>query len=128
MSNTSKEEVIEWLSNQTVLSLSEIVKELENKWGVKAAASVAVAAAASGGGDKEPAAEEKDSFDAILKSFGQSKIAVVKVVREITGLGLKESKELVDNVPKSIKEGVNKEECSEIEKKLKAAGAEVEFK
>ena len=125
----TKEEVVEWLSAQTVLEVADLVKELEEKWGVSAAAPVAVAAAgapAAGGG--EAAAEEKDEFDVILKSAGSNKIGAIKEVRAITGLGLKEAKELVEGAPKPVKEGASKDEAEEIKKKLEAAGAEVELK
>jgi large subunit ribosomal protein L7/L12 len=129
MSDITKEQVVEWLSAQTVLEVADLVKELEEKWGVSAAAPVAVAAAgapAAGGGDA--AAEEKDEFDVILKAAGSNKIASIKEVRAITGLGLKEAKELVEGAPKPVKEGVSKDEAEEIKKKLEAAGAEVELK
>ncbi|AZR74710.1 50S ribosomal protein L7/L12 [Anoxybacter fermentans] len=123
----NKEQIIEAIENMTVLELSELVKELEERFGVSAAAPVAMAAmpgAVAGGAE----AEEKTEFDVILKSPGQKKIQVIKVVREITGLGLKEAKELVDNAPKPVKEGVSKEEAEEIKSKLEEAGAEVEVK
>ncbi|WP_269541420.1 50S ribosomal protein L7/L12 [Cerasicoccus fimbriatus] len=127
MSDITKDQVIEWLSNQSVLEVAGLVKDLEEKWGVSAAAPVAVAA---GGGAAAPAeaAEEKDEFDVILKAAGSNKIAAIKAVREITGLGLKEAKEMVEGAPKAVKEGVSKEEAAELEKKLKDAGAEVEVK
>jgi len=129
MADITKEQVVEWLSAQTVLEVADLVKELEEKWGVSAAAPVAVAAAggaAAGGG--EAAAEEKDGFDVILKAAGSNKIAAIKEVRAITGLGLKEAKELVEGAPKPVKEGAAKNEAEEIKKKLEAAGAEVELK
>ncbi|MGB0333972.1 MAG: 50S ribosomal protein L7/L12 [Opitutales bacterium] len=129
MADITKEQVVEWLSAQTVLEVADLVKELEEKWGVSAAAPVAVAAAggaAAGGG--EAAAEEKDEFDVILKAAGSNKIAAIKEVRAITGLGLKEAKELVEGAPKPVKEGAAKDEAEEIKKKLEAAGAEVELK
>ena len=110
----------------TVLELSELVKALEEEFGVSAAAPVAVAAAPVAGA--APAAEEKTEFDVVLKSAGGNKIAVIKVVREITGLGLKEAKEVVDNAPKAVKEGVSKDDADAISKKLTEAGAEVEVK
>ena len=125
----TKEEVVEWLSAQTVLEVADLVKELEEKWGVSAAAPVAVAAAGGGaaaGGDAP--AEEKDEFDVIIKAAGANKIASIKEVRAITGLGLKEAKDLVEGAPKPVKEGCSKEEAEEIKKKLEAAGAEVELK
>jgi|TARA_B100000035_G_C20801507_1_gene465742 large subunit ribosomal protein L7/L12 len=129
MSDITKDQVIDWLSNQTVLEVADLVKELEEKWGVSAAAPVAVAAAggaAAGGGDA--AAEEKDEFDVILTEAGSNKIAAIKEVRAITGLGLKEAKELVEGAPKPVKEGVAKDEAEEIKKKLEAAGSKVELK
>ena len=129
MSDITKDQVIDWLSNQTVLEVADLVKELEEKWGVSAAAPVAVAAAggaAAGGG--EAAVEEKDEFDVILTEAGSNKIAAIKEVRAITGLGLKEAKELVEGAPKPVKEGVAKAEAEEIKKKLEAAGSKVELK
>ena len=127
MSDINKEQVIEWLSNQSVLEIAGLVKDLEEKWGVSAAAPVAVAAAPAAGGEAA-AVEEKTEFDVILKSAGANKIAVIKEVRAITGLGLKEAKDLVEGAPKPIKEGVSKDEAKDIETKIKAAGAEVEVK
>ena len=123
----TKEEVVDWLSSQTVLEVADLVKELEEKWGVSAAAPIAVA---SPGGAAAPAeaAEEKDEFDVILKSAGANKIAAIKEVRAITGLGLKEAKDLVESAPKPVKEGCSKDEAEEIKKKLEAAGAEAELK
>ncbi|NBY42513.1 MAG: 50S ribosomal protein L7/L12 [Verrucomicrobia bacterium] len=127
MSNITKDQVIEWLSAQSVLEVAALVKDLETKWGVSAAAPVAVAAAA-GGAAAGAAAEEKTAFDVILKAKGATPINVIKEVRAITGLGLKEAKDLVDGAPKPVKEGVSKDEAKDIETKLKAAGAEVEIK
>ena len=127
MSNITKDQVIEWLSAQSVLEVATLVKDLETKWGVSAAAPVAVAAAA-GGAAAGAAAEEKTTFDVILKAKGATPINVIKEVRAITGLGLKEAKDLVDGAPKPVKEGVSKDEAKDIETKLKAAGAEVEVK
>ena len=118
--------LIEDVTALTVLELSELVKALEEEFGVSAAAPVAVAAAPVAGA--APAAEEKTEFDVVLKSAGGNKIAVIKVVREITGLGLKEAKEVVDNAPKAVKEGVSKDDADAISKKLTEAGAEVEVK
>ena len=118
--------IVDDLSALTVLEASELSKMLEEKWGVSAAAPVAVAAAA--GGAAAPAAEEKTEFDVILASFGENKINVIKEVRAITGLGLGEAKALVEAAPKAVKEGVNKAEAEDIKKKLEAAGAKVEFK
>ncbi len=120
--------LIEEVKNLTVLELSELVKALEEEFGVSAAAPMAVAAAPVAGGAAAPAAEEKSEFDVVLASAGNEKIKVIKVVREITGLGLKEAKELVDNAPKAIKEGASKEEADEIKAKLEEVGAQVELK
>lgn len=128
MADITKDQVVEWLSAQTVLEVAELVKELEEKWGVSAAAPVAVAAGAPAAGGGEEAAEEKDEFDVILKAAGANKIGAIKEVRAITGLGLKEAKELVESAPKPVKEGASKDEAEEIKKKLEAAGAEVELK
>lgn len=127
MSDITKDQVIDWLSNQTVLEVAGLVKELEEKWGVSAAAPVAVAAA-GGAAAAAPAAEEKDEFDVILVEAGANKIASIKEVRAITGLGLKEAKELVESAPKPVKEGVSKDEAEEVKKKLEAAGAKAELK
>jgi large subunit ribosomal protein L7/L12 len=125
MSNITKDQVIEWLSAQSVLDIANLVKDLETKWGVSAAAPVAVAVA---GAAAAAPAEEKTTFDVILKAKGATPINVIKEVRAITGLGLKEAKDLVDTAPKPVKEGVSKDEAKDIETKLKAAGAEVEVK
>jgi large subunit ribosomal protein L7/L12 len=127
MSNITKEQVIEFLSAQSVLEIAGLVKELETKWGVSAAAPVAVAVAGGAAAGAAPA-EEKTTFDIILKAKGATPINVIKEVRAITGLGLKEAKDLVDGAPKPVKEGVSKDEAKDIEAKLKAAGAEVEVK
>ncbi|MCK6570912.1 50S ribosomal protein L7/L12 [Myxococcota bacterium] len=127
MSDLTKDQVIDWLSNLTVLQISEITKELEAKWGVSAAAAVAVAAPA-GGGAEAPKVEEKTEFDVILKDAGANKIQVIKVVRELTGLGLKEAKDLVDGAPKAVKEAISKADAEDLKKKLEAAGAGVEVK
>ena len=119
--------LIEEVKNLTVLELSELVKALEEEFGVSAAAPVAAVAAAPVAGAAE-AAEEKSDFDVVLTSAGQEKIKVIKAVREITGLGLKEAKAVVDSAPKAVKEGVSKEEAEEIKAKLEEVGAEVEFK
>lgn len=121
-----KEQIIEAIEQMTVLELSELVKELEEKFGVSAAAPVAAAAAAAPAA--AAAAEEKTEFDVILKAAGAEKIKVIKVVRELTGLGLKEAKELVDTAPKPVKEGVSKEEAEKVEASLKEVGADVEVK
>ena len=119
--------LIEEVKNLTVLELSELVKALEEEFGVSAQAPVAAVAAAPAAGDA-PAAEEKTEFDVVLSVVGQEKIKVIKAVREITGLGLKEAKAVVDSAPKAVKEGVSKEEAEEIKAKLEEVGAEVEFK
>jgi large subunit ribosomal protein L7/L12 len=120
--------IVDELSALTVLEAAELSKMLEEKWGVSAAAPVAVAAAAGGAGADAPAAEEKDEFDVILASAGDKKINVIKEVRGITGLGLKEAKDLVESAPKAVKEGAPKAEAEEIKKKLEEAGATVELK
>ena len=122
----TKDEIIEALKEMPALELSELVKELEEVFGVSAAAPVAVAAAPAAGGEAE--AEEKSEFDIQLDGFGDNKIAVIKVVRELTGLGLKEAKELVDGAPKVVKEGASKEEAESIKAKLEAEGAKVTLK
>ena len=127
MSEDKKAAVIEAISGMTVLELAELVKEMEDKFGVSAAApAVAVAAAGPAGG--EAAAEEQSEFDVVLESFGAKKIAVIKVVRELTGLGLKEAKDLVDGAPSKVKEGVEKAEGEEVKKQLEEAGATVALK
>ena len=120
------EQIVEELSSLTVLEAADLSKMLEEKWGVSAAAPVAVAAA--GGGEAAAAVEEKDTFDVVLTGFGDKKINVIKEVRAITGLGLKEAKDLVEGVPKPVKEDANKDEAEEIKKKLEDAGATVEVK
>ena len=120
--------LIEDVKSLTVLELSELVKALEEEFGVSAAAPVAVAAAPAAGGAAPAAAEEKTEFDVVLKAAGANKIAVIKVVREATGLGLKEAKALVDEAPKTIKEGASKDDAESIKTKLTEAGAEVELK
>jgi large subunit ribosomal protein L7/L12 len=122
------DKIVEELSTLTVLEAAELSKMLEEKWGVSAAAPVAVAAAGGGAGADAPAAEEKDEFDVILASAGDKKINVIKEVRVITGLGLKEAKDLVESAPKAVKEGASKDEAEEIKKKLEEAGATVELK
>jgi large subunit ribosomal protein L7/L12 len=127
MSNITKDQVIEWLSAQPVLELAALVKDLEGKWGVSAAAAV-VAAAPGAAAAAAPAAEAQTEFTIVLKESGANKIGVIKEVRAITGLGLKEAKDLVEGAPKPVKEGVAKAEAEEIKKKLEAAGAKVELK
>ena len=123
----TREEMISAIESMTVLELNELVKALEEKFGVSAAAPVAVAAAPAAGA-AAPAAEEKTEFDVVLKSAGANKIAVIKVVRAVTGLGLKEAKELVDGAPKNLKEGISKDDAEKLAAELKEAGAEVEIK
>ena len=124
----SKEELIDALSQLKVLEVVDLVKALEEKWGVSAAAAVAVAAAPAAGGAAAPAAEEKTEFNVTMTSFGANKVGVIKVIREITGLGLKEAKDLVEGAPKVLKEGVGKAEAEDFKKKLEEAGAKVELK
>jgi large subunit ribosomal protein L7/L12 len=126
----SNDEILEAIDNKTVLELSELVKSFEERYGVTAAAPVAVAAAPAGGGDGAAAAatEEQSEFDAVLTEVGANKILVIKAVRELTGLGLKEAKDLVDAAPKAVKEGVAKEEAEQVKEKLAEAGATVEIK
>ena len=121
------DQIVEQLSVLTVLEAAELSKKLEEKWGVSAAAPVAVAEAPAGGG-AAPAAEVKTTFDVVLKETGANKITVIKEVRAVTSLGLKEAKDLVEGAPKTVKEGATKEEAEEIKKKLEAAGAKVELK
>jgi large subunit ribosomal protein L7/L12 len=121
------EQIVEDLSSLTVLEAAELSKMLEEKWGVSAAAPVAVAGVAAAGGEAAPA-EEKDSFDVVLAAAGDKKINVIKEVRAVTGLGLKEAKDLVESAPKPVKEAVAKDEAEEIKKKLEEAGASVELK
>ena len=126
MAKITKDQVIEFISSMSVLELSEMVKELEEKFGVSAAAAVAVAPAAGGG---EAAVEEvKTEFDVVLTAIGEKKINVIKEVRAITGLGLKEAKEFVESAPKTVKEGIPQEEADELKAKLEAVGASVEIK
>ena len=125
---TDTAKVLETLGSMTVLELVELKNAIEEEWGVTAAAPVAVAAMAAPGGDGAAAAEEKDSFDVVLTSAGDKKIQVIKVVRAITGLGLKEAKDLVDGAPGAVKEGVNKEEAEKLKAELEEAGAGVELK
>jgi len=127
MSGITKEQVVEFIENMSVLDLADLVKELEEKFGVSAAAPVAVAA---GGGAvaAEAPAEEKDEFDVVLKAAGDKKINVIKVVRAVTGLGLKEAKDLVDGAPQTVKETMPKAEAEELKKQLEEAGASVELK
>jgi large subunit ribosomal protein L7/L12 len=128
MSDITKDQVINWLSSQSILELASIVKDLEAKWGVSAAAAAAPAGAGGGAAAAAAPAEEKTEFTVVLVSGGANKIGAIKEVRAITGLGLKEAKDLVEGAPKNVKEGVNKAEAEDIKKKLEAAGAKVELK
>jgi large subunit ribosomal protein L7/L12 len=128
MAELTKQDVIDFIANMSVLELSEMVKELEEKFGVSAAAPVAMMAAGPGGDAGGAAAEEQTEFDVMLLSPGDKKIAVIKEVRAITGLGLKEAKELVDSAPKAVKEAIAKEEAEQIKTQLEEAGAQVELK
>jgi len=123
----TKEEVFEFIDNMTILDMSKFIKEFEERYGVTAAAPVAIAAA-PGAASAAPAAEEKTSFDVVLLGAGDKKIQVIKVVRELTGLGLKEAKDLVDGAPKAVKTGVSKEEAESMKAKLEEQGASVEVK
>ena len=128
MAEVTREQVVDYLSNLPVIQMAELITDLEDKWGVKAApAAVAVAAGPAGGGEAAQV-EEKTEFDVVLAEVGAKKIQVIKAVREITGLGLKEAKELVESAPKSVKEQVSKDEAEEVKKKLEEAGASVELK
>ncbi len=122
----SKEDILETISNMTVMDVVDLIDAMEEKFGVTAAAAVAAAPAAAGG--EAAAAEEKDEFDVVMTSFGSNKVAVIKVVRAVTGLGLKEAKELVEGAPGTVKEGASKDESADIKKQLEEAGASVELK
>lgn len=125
----SKNEVLEWIDQATMLEISDLVKSLEEKYGISAAAAMPMAVAgAPAGGEAKPAAEEKTEFNVVLAAVGDKKINVIKAVREVTNLGLKEAKDLVEGAPKPIKEGVSKEEAETIKKKFEEAGATVEIK
>jgi large subunit ribosomal protein L7/L12 len=128
MAELTKEDVKDYIKNMSVLELSEFVKELEEEFGVTAAAPVVAGAVATAGGAEAAPQEEKSEFDVILTAFGDKKIQVIKVVRELTGLGLKEAKDLVEGVPKAVKEGISKEETETVKKKLEDAGGTVEIK
>jgi large subunit ribosomal protein L7/L12 len=128
MANITKYQVIEFISNMSVLEMSEMVKEMEEKFGVSAASATIAAPAAAAGGESAAPAEEKTEFNVILTNIGDKKINVIKEVRGITGLGLKEAKEAVEAAPKAIKEGVSKEEAEDVKKKLEEAGATAEIK
>ncbi len=121
-------EILDKIASMTVLELSELIKAMEDKFGVSAAAAVAVAAPAAGGGAAAAAAEEQTEFTVVLAAIGDNKVNVIKAVRELTGLGLKEAKDLVDGAPKPVKEGVNKADSEAAKKKLEEAGAKVEIK
>ncbi len=124
----SNEKLIEELSNKPIMEIVDLVKALEDKWGVSAAAPVAVAAAGGAAAADADAAEEQTEFDVVMNSFGEKKVAVIKVVRTITGLGLKEAKDLVESAPNTVKEGVSKDDAAELKEQLEAAGATVEIK
>lgn len=126
--SVTKADVVEFLKNMTVIELSELIKELEETFGVSAAAPVAAVAVAAGAGEAAPAAEEQTEFTVVLAEAGAQKINVIKEVRAITGLGLKEAKDLVEGAPQNVKEGVSKEDADKIKKQLEAAGAKVELK
>jgi large subunit ribosomal protein L7/L12 len=128
MADMTKDDVVEFIANMSVLELSELVKEMEEKFGVSAAAPVAMMAAGPGDASAGAAAEEKTEFDVILTAAGDKKIAVIKEVRAITGLGLKDAKALVDDAPKPVKEGIAKEEAEKLVAQLEEAGAQVEMK
>jgi large subunit ribosomal protein L7/L12 len=122
----SKEDILETISNMSVMEIVDLISAMEEKFGVSAAAAVAAAPAAGGG--EAAAAEEKTEFDVVMSSFGSNKVAVIKVVRGVTGLGLKEAKDMVEGAPSTIKEGVSKDEAEELKKQLEEAGASVELK
>lgn len=124
----SKDDILNAIAEMSVMDVVELVEAMEEKFGVSAAAAVAVAPAAAGGGGDAAAAEEKDEFEVVITSAGEKKVNAIKVVRSITGLGLKEAKALVDEAPSTVKEGVNKAEAEDIKKQLEEAGASVELK
>jgi large subunit ribosomal protein L7/L12 len=124
----AKQDILDAIGSMTVLELSQLIKDMEDKFGVSAAAAVAVAAPGAGGGAAAAAAEEKTEFTVMLTAAGENKVNTIKAVREVTSLGLKEAKDLVDGAPKAIKEGVNKAEAETIKKKMEEAGAKVEIK
>lgn len=124
----SKEDILETISNMSVMEVVELIDAMEEKFGVSAAAPVAVAAGGAAGGGEAEAVEEQTEFDVVLASFGSNKVGVIKAIRGITGLGLKEAKELVEGAPSTVKEGVDKEESENIKKQLEEAGATVEVK
>ncbi|NNF95771.1 MAG: 50S ribosomal protein L7/L12 [Halobacteria archaeon] len=124
----SKEDILDTISNMSVMDVVELIEAMEEKFGVSAAAAVAAAPAAAAGGEAAGAAAEKDEFDVVLASFGDNKVGVIKAVRAITGLGLKEAKEMVESAPSAVKEGASKAEAEELKKQLEEAGATVELK
>ena len=126
--SVSRQEIKEALGKMPVMELVGLIKELEEEWGVSAAAPVAVAAAGGAGAAAAPAAEEKTEFNVVMTAFGENKVGVIKAIRTITGLGLKEAKDLVEGVPSTVKEGVSKDEAAKIKKDLEDAGAKVEVK
>jgi large subunit ribosomal protein L7/L12 len=126
--SVSRQEIKEALGKMPVMELVGLIKELEEEWGVSAAAPVAVAAAGAAGGAAAPVAEEKTEFNVIMTAFGENKVGVIKAIRTITGLGLKEAKDLVEGVPSTVKEGVSKDDAAKIKKELEDAGAKVEVK
>lgn len=128
MSDITKDQVVEYLSNLNIIAIADLVKELEEKWGVSAAAAVAVAAGPAAAGPAAAAVEEQTEFNVILADAGEKKINVIKVVREITGLGLKEAKDLVEGAPQPVKEGISKDEANTLKAKLEEVGAKVEIK
>ena len=128
MADLSKDQVVDYLSNLPVIQIAELIKTLEDKWGVKAAPVAVAGPAAAAGGAPAAAAEEQTEFTIVLKEAGANKINVIKVVREITGLGLKEAKDIVEGAPKDLKEGVSKADAGDFKKKLEEAGAKVELK
>jgi large subunit ribosomal protein L7/L12 len=127
MPEITRTDVVSYLEQATMLEISDLIKEIEDKFDVKAAAPVAVAAAAGPGGDGQAESAEKTEFDVVLTSFGDNKIQVIKAVREVTSLGLKEAKELVESAPKAVKEGIDKEEAESIKKRLEESGAAIEI-
>jgi len=126
--SVSKEDILETIANMTVIEVVELVKAMEEKFGVSAAVVAAAPAAGAGGGAAAPVVEEKTEFDVVMKSFGENKVNVIKAVRAITGLGLKEAKDLVEGVPSTVKEAVSKQDAETIKKQLEEAGAGVEIK
>ncbi len=128
MTTAVQTEILDKIASMSVLELSELIKAMEEKFGVSAAAAVSVASPAAGAGAAAPAAEEKTEFTVVLSAFGENKVNVIKAVRELTGLGLKEAKDLVDGAPKPVKEGVSKADADAAKKKLEEAGAKVEVK